>query len=140
MKRKVLYILIFFAIFYVGEVTLSYSFKNSDQVNFNSSELVPISQSLDNFYSSNYQTIVIDNYISEFITKWGIKGASVAISKEGRLVYAMATTGFDFTLTIDSRSMSSTPVLPTKACRISLTKMAAFSFLESDGSSARAMA
>jgi len=88
MKRKVLLVLIFFTVFYVGEITLSFSFKNADPGNFNSSEYIPISQSLDNFYSSNYQTIVIDNFLSEFLTKWDIKGASVAISKEGRLVYA----------------------------------------------------
>ena len=57
-------IILFFVVFF-GEIAFSFSFKGEEENNFKSSEYIPISQSLANFYSSHYQTIIVDNYVSE---------------------------------------------------------------------------
>lgn len=85
--KTIIVIILFIGLFF-GEIAISFSHRSEEQSNFKSSEYIPISQSLDNFYSSHYQTIAIDNYISEFLNKWDIKGASVSIAKDGRLVYS----------------------------------------------------
>ena len=93
MSKKSILKTFLFIIFFFGEIAFSFSYKSKTNSNFRSSEYIPISHSLDNYYSSHYQTIVIDNYMSEFLNKWDIKGASVAITKDERLVY---TKGFGY--------------------------------------------
>jgi CubicO group peptidase (beta-lactamase class C family) len=109
MKRKVLLVLIFFILFFTLKVGINYKFQEAGNNSKNTS-YIPISQSLNNFYSSTLETLVIDNKITDFITEWDIKGASVAVSKDGRLVYAK---GFGF-----ADFENEEPVMPKHLFRI----------------------
>jgi len=51
-------------------------------------EEVPFSLLLDNSYSDFDGTDIIDKQIEEFIKQWKIEGASLAVTKDERLVYA----------------------------------------------------
>lgn len=52
------------------------------------SEEKAFSLKLDNQLSSFKESSFIDNKVNKFISQWDLKGASLAISKDGRLVYA----------------------------------------------------
>lgn len=87
MSKKVLFIIIFFVVFVIGKILSGHIMLNNDE-EIQNSEYIPLSQSLDNFHSSTYETYKIDNTIFDFLSRWDIKGASVAVSKDGRLVFA----------------------------------------------------
>lgn len=73
-------------LFFFGEIAITFSDKGYPSLL--ADEEVPFSLILENSYSEAEETRVIDEHVSEFMNKWRIKGASVAITKEERLVYA----------------------------------------------------
>ncbi len=73
-------------LFFFGEIALSFSDKGYPSILNN--EEVPFSLLLDNHYSDFEETAVIDEQLNAFLKKWKIYGASLAITKDERLVYA----------------------------------------------------
>lgn len=51
-------------------------------------EYISINDLISNDMSDMEQTRKLDNYVEKFLKRWEIKGGSLAIMKEGRLVYA----------------------------------------------------
>ncbi|MFO7656137.1 MAG: serine hydrolase domain-containing protein [Bacteroidales bacterium] len=88
MGLKIILGLIFFALLFFGEITMTFSFKHGSNRNLPSSEFTPLSHKISNGLSDNESTRNIDSIINEFITSKEIKGASVAIVKGGKLLYA----------------------------------------------------
>lgn len=60
---------------------------DSEYNNFNV-DIKPVSLRLNNKISSFEESSYIDNKVQKFMSKWRLNGASVAVSKNGRLVYA----------------------------------------------------
>lgn len=75
-----------FAILFFGEIALSFSDKGYPSLL--QADEVPFSLNLDNSYSEWEGTEVIDESVSIFLQTWDIEGASLAITKDERLVYA----------------------------------------------------
>ena len=73
-------------IFFFGEIALTFSDKGNSFII--DDEEVAFSLQLENEYSNFKQTEVIDLYVEDFLKKWQIQGASVAITKDEELVYA----------------------------------------------------
>lgn len=86
MIRRILIISGLVLIFFFGEIALTFSDKGNSFIIDN--EEVAFSLKLENRYSDFKQTEVIDENVESFMKRWGIKGASVAISKDEELVYA----------------------------------------------------
>lgn len=74
------------SLFFFGEIALTFSDKGYPSLLTN--EEVPFSLLLDNQYSDFDETEVIDRQVNSFIKKWKIQGASLAVTKDERLVYA----------------------------------------------------
>lgn len=73
-------------LFFFGEIALSFSDKGYPSLLSN--EEVPFSLLLDNQLSEFEETSVIDQQVNSFLKRWKIYGASLAITKDERLVYA----------------------------------------------------
>ncbi|MCF8225039.1 MAG: beta-lactamase family protein [Bacteroidales bacterium] len=73
-------------VFFFGEIALTFSDKGVQYLI--EDEEVAFSLQLDNEYSEFQVTEHIDIEVQDFMNKWRINGASVAISKEEELVYA----------------------------------------------------
>lgn len=89
MRRRTVIIGSLLIILFCFEIAISYS-------NYNSNLASPNASTSNNFFrrrilnelSSIPQVTGLDKQINQFIHKWHVKGASVAIVKEGKLVYA----------------------------------------------------
>lgn len=84
--KKVLVFLGLLSLFFFGEIALSFSDKGYPSLLSN--EEVPFSLLLDNQFSDYKETGIIDRQVNSFIKRWRIQGASLAITKDERLVYA----------------------------------------------------
>lgn len=84
--KKILIFISLFAFLFFGEIALTFSEKGYPSL-LNDEE-VPFSLLLDNQYSDYEGTENIDKEISKFIKRWKIEGASLAVTKNERLVYA----------------------------------------------------
>ena len=84
--KKLLVFTGFFILFFFGEIALTFSDKGYPSLLDN--EEVPFSLLLDNQYSDYEETGIIDRQVTSFIKRWRIQGASLAITKNERLVYA----------------------------------------------------
>jgi CubicO group peptidase (beta-lactamase class C family) len=84
--RKLLAFVFLFFLFFFGEIALTFSDKGYPSL-LNDKE-VPFSLLLDNHYSDFQETFIIDENVNAFLKKWRIQGASLAITKDERLVYA----------------------------------------------------
>ncbi len=82
-----------FLLIFLGEIALSFSDKTSTEKIFPSEEKMPISLRLSNNLSEYESMLGLDQQIKEFMNKWDIVGASVAIVKNERLIY---TKGFGY--------------------------------------------
>ncbi len=85
MKKLLLFITLL-VLFFFGEIAVSFSDKGYPPL-LNSEE-VPISLMLDNQFSDFEGTRVIDRQVTSFIRRWKIEGASLAVTKDEKLVYA----------------------------------------------------
>jgi len=74
------------SLFFFGEIALSFSDKGYPSLLTN--EEIPFSLQLDNQFSDYKETGIIDHQVNSFINKWRIRGVSLAITKDERLVYA----------------------------------------------------
>jgi CubicO group peptidase (beta-lactamase class C family) len=83
-KLLVFFFLLF--LFFFGEIALTFSDKGYPSI-LNDKE-IPFSLLLDNRYSDFKETDVIDREVDAFLKRWKIYGASLAITKDDRLVYA----------------------------------------------------
>jgi CubicO group peptidase (beta-lactamase class C family) len=86
MVKKILVFIVLLFLFFFGEIAFTFSDKAYPSL-LNDQE-VPFSLMLDNHYSDFQETEVIDRNLNSFLKEWQIKGASVAITKDERLVYA----------------------------------------------------
>jgi CubicO group peptidase (beta-lactamase class C family) len=93
MYPKTILAFVLFVFLFFGEIALTFSSKDNGENRISSSERTPFSYKLNNDYSTNSFTSSIDSIMEKFLQDEKIKGASVAISKEGKLVYAK---GFGF--------------------------------------------
>ncbi len=85
LKRTGIFILLLL-VFFFGEIAISLSDKGYPSLL--KDEEVPFSLLLDNQFSDFDETSVIDREVNDFLKRWRIQGASVAITKDERLVYA----------------------------------------------------
>lgn len=74
-------------ILFFGEIAISFSDKGNYPSLFNDEE-VAFSLKIDNSYSDYTSTYGIDKTVNKFLDDWHIRGASVAITKDEKLVYA----------------------------------------------------
>jgi CubicO group peptidase (beta-lactamase class C family) len=86
-KGKILLIALLISFISINQGARESSVKSEDK-------LVPVNIRLTNDFSANSDFSGIEKIVNNFIKKWSIKGASVAIAKDGRLVYAR---GFGYT-------------------------------------------
>lgn len=86
MRKSILIILALITVFFFGEIALTFSDRGNPFIIEN--EEVAFSLKLENQYSNSEATRLIDKQVNDFLEQWGIKGASVAISKDEELVYA----------------------------------------------------
>lgn len=84
--KKSIIFLALVSLFYFGEIAMTFSDKGYPSL-LNDEE-VPFSLLLDNQYSDFEGTESIDREINSFIKRWKIQGASMAVTKDERLVYA----------------------------------------------------
>jgi len=84
--KKLLLFITLLVLFFFGEIAVSFSDKGYPPL-LNSEE-VPISLMLDNQFSDFEGTRVIDRQVTSFIRRWKIEGASLAVTKDEKLVYA----------------------------------------------------
>lgn len=85
MKKFLIFISLFF-LFFFGEIALTFSDKGYPSLL--SDKEVPFSLLLDNQFSDFEESSIVDDQVNSFIRRWRIQGASVAITKDERLVYA----------------------------------------------------
>jgi CubicO group peptidase (beta-lactamase class C family) len=84
--KKILIFIVLFVFFFFGEIAMTFSDKGYPSL-LNDEE-VPFSLLLDNHNSDFEGTENIDRDINDFIKRWKIEGASLAVTKDERLVYA----------------------------------------------------
>lgn len=84
--KKILVLIILLFVFFFGEIALTFSEKGYPSLV--DDKEVPFSLMLDNSYSDNEATEVVDAYVESFLKKWKVYGASLAITKDEHLVYA----------------------------------------------------
>lgn len=109
MKLKYYIVLALIVFFFFAEVIFSHSKRNIAKNNTDIN-IIPISHRLDNKLSDNKETFEVDRLIANFLVDKKINGASVAISKDGKLVYAK---GFGY-----SDKENKEPVEPKHVFRI----------------------
>ncbi|HJX70556.1 MAG TPA: serine hydrolase domain-containing protein, partial [Bacteroidales bacterium] len=90
--KSIIGLVLFFFLF-LGEIAMTFSFKQESNRNIPTSEVTPLTFKLTNELSSSEYTIPIDSIFNDFLSRMQIKGASVAIAKNGRLIFAK---GFGF--------------------------------------------
>jgi CubicO group peptidase (beta-lactamase class C family) len=88
MRPKLILTISLFVLFFLGEIAITFSSKNDDTRNRPVNDKIPLSYKLSNRLSSDTTTAMVDSNVMKFMEKWNITGASVAITKGGKLVYA----------------------------------------------------
>ena len=88
MKLKTLITLALFLLFFLGEIAITFSFKRENDSNYIEPGAVPISYKISNSNSNSMETQAFDSIITSFMNRYNIVGASVAVAKDGRLVYS----------------------------------------------------
>jgi CubicO group peptidase (beta-lactamase class C family) len=103
MKIKILFTVGLIVLFFLGEIAVSFSYKKESDRNIPFSEIVPLSYKIPEMQLGDSSTAAMENIINDFVKRNNINGASVAIAKEGRLVYAK---GFGYADKEDSLSVN----------------------------------
>ncbi len=75
-------------LFFLGEIAVSFSFKKDKDRNIPSTEIIPLSYKVEEYGFDDSSTVAIDEQVQSFMHRNKINGVSVAVAKEGRLVYA----------------------------------------------------
>lgn len=84
--KKFIVFIVLLTLFFFGEIALTFSDKGYPSLI--TDKEIPFSLMLDNSYSDNHETEVIDRSLNSFLKSWKVKGASVAVTKDEKLVYA----------------------------------------------------
>lgn len=84
--KKALVFISLLAAFFFGEI--AFTFSDRGYPSLVDDKEIPFSLLLDNQNSAFDETAVIDRNVESFLNKWRIQGASVAITRDGNLVYA----------------------------------------------------
>ncbi len=84
--KKYVTLILLLLVFFFAEIALTFSDKGYPSL-LNDEE-VPFSLMLDNELSDHDETNVMDARVNDFLRRWRIQGASVAITSDERLVYA----------------------------------------------------
>src|SRR6056297_2322526 len=87
-KIKILKYPLVFIIIFLGEIAISFSDKAPNEKVIPSEEKLPVSLRLSNELSTYESMQEFDQQIKNFIKRWNIVGASIAVVKEERLIYA----------------------------------------------------
>ena len=85
---KIGFIIAFSVFFFLGEITSTFSFKRESDRNYPSYVTKSFAYKLNNSLSVYSGTHAIDSILNDFLIKNNIKGASIAVTKKGKLVYA----------------------------------------------------
>ena len=88
MKIKAILTISLFLLFFLGEITITFSYKQESSRNFIEPGVIPLSHKLSNSLTEDSNLVVIDSVMADFIKQYDIIGASVAVTKDGRLVYS----------------------------------------------------
>jgi CubicO group peptidase (beta-lactamase class C family) len=96
---KILIIIVFSIAFFLGEITSTFSFKKEIHNNIPKIKASSFSSRISNSLSDQSNTKSIDSIFHDLLKRNQIKGASVAVTRKGRLVYAR---GFGFANHSDS--------------------------------------
>ncbi len=88
MKLKTLLTIGLFLLFFLGEIAITFSFKQESSRNYIEPGSIPLSYKLSNNIVNDTDLEVFDTAMTEFMKRFDIVGASVAIAREGRLVYS----------------------------------------------------
>jgi CubicO group peptidase (beta-lactamase class C family) len=88
MKLKVLYVFILFLFFFLIEITIGFTNKKNEEPASAEEAIVPISFRITNNLSTTENTLLVDEQITSFMQRYNVKGASVAITVDEKLVYA----------------------------------------------------
>lgn len=86
--KKILKVTLLFIIVFLGEIALSFSDKTLTEKVVPSEDKMPISLRLTNNLSAYESMQGLDKQIENFINRWNIVGASVAVVKDEHLIYA----------------------------------------------------
>ncbi len=86
-NRKIYIVTILVVSFFLLETTISFSDRGEQEVNRNA-DRISFVRRLNNELSDLDEMKAFDRTFSEFLERWDIKGASVAIAKDGMMVYA----------------------------------------------------
>jgi len=86
MVKRIVVISFLVVVFFFVEITFTFSDKGYPSLTNN--EEIPFSLRLENYYSDYDATRVIDNEVTAFLEKYDIRGASVAVTRDEKLVYA----------------------------------------------------
>ncbi len=86
--RSRLRILFLFIIIFFGEIAITFSDKSTTEKVVPSEERMPVSLRISNNLSAYESMQEFDKQIEEFMKKWNIVGASVAVVKDERLIYS----------------------------------------------------
>jgi len=85
---QVLRISLLLTLIFFGEIAISFSDKSTAEKVFPTEERMPISLRLTNNLSAYESMQGLDSQIEDFMKKWNIVGASVAVVKDERLIYS----------------------------------------------------
>jgi CubicO group peptidase (beta-lactamase class C family) len=88
MKFKKIILIVFLVLFFFMDVFLNLTFKGGHGKPSMKYEVIPISHRLANDLSDYESVEQLDAKIADFLVNRDINGASVAIAKEGKLIYA----------------------------------------------------
>jgi CubicO group peptidase (beta-lactamase class C family) len=88
MKIKIFLTLSLFILFFLGEIAITFSFEQETDRNNIKPGIIPLSYNISNFSTTDSDLLVFDTAMMEFMKQYEIVGASVAIAKDGRLVYS----------------------------------------------------
>ncbi len=88
MKVKILLTIGLVFVLFLGEIAVSFSFKNDNKDSIPASEVVPLSYKVADLQFNDSNTVQFDSLINDFLLRNKISGASVAVTRKGRLVYA----------------------------------------------------
>jgi len=88
MINKKILIAVLFIILFFGEIAITFSYKGESGRNRPVNEITPFSFRLSNELSANPSMASVDSIITDFLTRKKIMGASVAITRDSKLIYA----------------------------------------------------
>jgi CubicO group peptidase (beta-lactamase class C family) len=88
MRPKVFLTLGLFLLFFLGEIAITFSFKMDSDKTYAKPGTIPLSYKISNSYSNLPGTHSVDSIFNAFLVKHDIVGASLAITKDGKLVYS----------------------------------------------------